>query len=864
MANRGMSAGFQSVEDAEKVIQSYAYGSELDAAIEYLQNNDPDNKVLATIKDFEKDRPMLKALNALYRADQAREANDSAELEKIAKYLSVSENKELRDEAVKIMSELPEVQEKPEKISFIEDTLDVAGKPKELPVEEDTMSDDEIVKNADEIAKMLGDRDFQQHIADEAVKPAQAKITIIDDDGKEVDEETSDNLWIAKMMSALQEVSLHRMDDAEFAAKDKDSKVKQLQEDVVDVFWTDLYGMVKASATDPNADEKTNMENGDKALKDFNQGKPVKIKADDFVNNAVATGEKIKDKAVRFAKEGKEKSINWLKSAYNKFNKFLNDYVGTKAEVKQAAIGYFSTARGITNTAATLGIIGATAVSVPVALAAAATYGIYQSQSWRWNILEKRNANLKLAKSTGQDTKVWEGRAGLKHAYNAIMASPREKARFDRQKRINLRAGLGSAAIVALASPVVLTGGLAALGLGAAATYGVTRLLSSGARVAGANTNAYYQMKEAKQQDKEDQTEESAKGAKRAKGAFWLSLAASGLAEYLMASSVADAVAADHALDTEHNPGNVGQQDHLTNTQDQPAVTNDEPQAEVAPETPAYDWHTQLQEELTPKQYEDVMSKFTGIFKDRADIFGMENKDQALTLDNVCNNIAKAQADGTLPSDTSVGMTLYKYMKLVENTERAEVVPGTHYLRSVLDADKQPMYWVDQEQMRALNTIILCGGKVEVSAEALGKSLARIADNGQYIGEGANVGVTHNRFVGFGRGEDCPEGTNNVNAWERVKGIVKRIKPQPIVEEPTVITEVPPQQDAEITTGTTITDQAIQDGQADDGATVGTKYQKGATDTHEGQLETDKRSIARNRDQGQGMVPGATNLGREM
>ena len=664
MANKNMSAGFQSVEDAEKVIQSYAYGPELDDAIAYLKERDPENKVLATIKDFENDRQMLKALNALYRADKAREENDTAELAKIAEFLSVSKNEELRKEAEKIISELPEVKEDPEKADLIKETLDTAAdKPQDLPVEEKTMSDEDIVKNADEIAGLLHDSGFQKYVADEAVKPAQEKVTIVDDEGKELDEESSDNLWIAKMMSALQEVSMHRMDDAAFAAKDKDSKVAQLKKDVVDIFWTDLYGMTGSSATDLDDNVDNNDKKSDEAVKKLNKGKPVNIKADEFVNSAVATGENMKKKAEYFEKEGKTQSAGWMKRAYSKFNKFLKDYVGTKAEVKQAAIGYFSTARGITNTAMTVGFIGASLVSVPVALAAAATYGIYQSQSWRWNILEKRNANYELAKKNGQDTKIWEGRAGLKHAYNAIQASPREKERFDRQRRINLRAGLGSAAIVALASPVIMTGGLVAFGIGAAATYGVTRLLSSGARVAGANTNAYYQMKEAERHDKEDKTEESAKGAKRAKGAFWIGLAASGFAEYLMAGSVADSVAADYNLGVEHNPDNVLPANNLIDDQEhQPAPGENE--APAAPDTPDYDWRTMLQQELSPSELAEIKRKFTGIFQNRADLFGMENKDQALTLDNVCNNIAKAQANGELPTDLSVGKTLYKYMKL--------------------------------------------------------------------------------------------------------------------------------------------------------------------------------------------------------
>ena len=88
MANTRNTAVEEKIKNAEKIIQSYAYGAELDQAIRYLKRHDSDNAVLATIKDFEDNRPMLKVLNALYRADEARANNDTAELQKIAEFLN--------------------------------------------------------------------------------------------------------------------------------------------------------------------------------------------------------------------------------------------------------------------------------------------------------------------------------------------------------------------------------------------------------------------------------------------------------------------------------------------------------------------------------------------------------------------------------------------------------------------------------------------------------------------------------------------------------------------------------------------------------------------------------------------------------
>ena len=900
MANRSMSAVVRKVEDAEKIIQSYAYGADLDRAIAYLQEHDPKNAVLATIKDFENDRPMLKALNALYRADEARKNNDKAELEKVAKFLSLSENEELRSEAINIMRNLPDNPVSTEQAELINDTLNAAkenGEKKEdaAVAEKREMSDDEIFANANEISSLMNDENFQKYVMNEAVKPAQEKVTVTDDAGNVVDEETSDNLWIAKMMSALQEVTMTRMDDADFAAKSKEDKAEALKSDVVDNFWIDLYGMAGASAMDPNKSYKENELSVDEIVKKFNNGGKVSVKSDHFVNSVVSTKRKMDDKAVKLAEQGKNKSGSWLKRASQKFGKFVKDYIGTWAETKQAAIGYFSSARGITNTAATVGLIGSAFVSLPVALAAAGTYGLYHAVSApQWNILEKRNANLKLARASGntREIKVWEGKAGLKHAYNAIQASPKEKARFDRLKKINLRAGLGSAAIVAAATPFVLSGGIAALGLGAAATWGVARLAASTARVAGANTNSYLQMKEAIRQDKEDQTEESAKGAKRAKGAFWVGLVASGLAEYLMTSSVADAAAQDHAMGLTNGANSAGQ-DGSWNApwqQENPDAGNSGADnggaSDVAPAAAAVvvpdEWNSSMG--ITEAQWNEMHDKFTGIFKDRAAIFGMDNKQPNLTWQNMYQNIENAKAEGALPNNMTDEQIMYKYMKLVENTERAEPVAGTRYLRTMLDADKEPMYWVDQKEMRALNHIILCGTQTDVSAADLAKSLARITDNGVYVGEGAGIGVTHNRFVGFGRGEDCPEGTNNVNAWERIKGAVRRVvaSKDPVVEQPVVIEEKTPvdavidQQvtvtekpavDNNVSTDVKVTDKPVQDANVDDGARIGTKHNIGRTDTgNDGQLNTtNQTSYHRGRDLGTGVIPGSiVNAGREI
>lgn len=849
MVKKGKTALVQEIENAEKVIKSYAYGEDLEKAVAFLKENDPKNEVLATIKDFDDDMAMLKALNALYRADKAREDNDEEELRRIGEFLS--KDADLRAEGVKILRELPEISE--EEADAIEDTF---GRASEDPVivapvdgKDSGMTDDEILANAEGMEYITNNKDFQHDVYVETVERAKKTISITEKDGLHIDDE--DDLWTVKMLSILNETSMAHMDDATFAAKDTKAKRADLKQDVIARFWNDLSAMAGLSSDDPKAEENCRA------------GKKVDVKANQFFASFTASKKNAERKAKQLEESGKTKSSNWLSRKWAKFNEAMDKRFGTNpVEFGQDLLGYFSHKRGITNTAMSALAIAGAMYSIPVGLAAAGAFALYQSYApSKWAIYEKKQANYAAAVAKGDEAeiKVWSGWNGIRNAYKAIQANPKEKERFERRKKTNRKYGLASAAIIGLAAPVIMTGGLAAvgLGLGAAATYAGTRALSAGTRMTGSNINAYQQMKEAKRQFMEDQTPESEKAYKKARTYVGVGIVASGLCEWMMTDHVADMYNEQFTTIENENLANTNgllePQTEAPAAENDPAVDNQEqtneqqdPAADNA-DAPAYDWKTQLQNDLPANKLNEILRKFTGIFENRAEIFGMDDKAQDLTLDNVCNNIAKAQASGQLSSDISVGETLYKYMKLIENTERVEPVPGTHYLRTILDADKQPLYWVDQEQMRALNDIILCGKEVSISADVLGKSLARIADNGQYIGEGANIGVTHNRFVGFGRGEDCPDGTNNVNAWEHVKGVAKRV----------IHKDTPADDDVEITEqelgdpnvngdGVEIVDKE-RDGSADDGADIGTKVRKISTDTNKGQLEEDAVSVARNK-----------------
>lgn len=572
----------EKIKNAEQTIRSYAYDGSLDQAIRYLKAHDPENSVLATIKDFENDRPTLKALNALYRADKAREAQDTAELERIATFLGsykqYSNIAELKAEADKILSE---VQGNHEQVAAVRTLIDEAEKQNRMVEMHEkvqnsvpSMSDDDILANAMEIESIYNNSDIQSEIYEETVKKAKKTVTIDDEDSVVQNE---DDLWVAKMMSALNEVTTIRMDDAKFAAKDAQEKKEELKDDAITNFWANLARTAGISAIDTNADEETNNVNRDKAFENALNGRNVKVKANQFFANFAAVKRNMKDKAQKLNENGKSKSGNWLSDKLAKFNRFTEKRWGvTPVEFGRDMLGAFSHGRGIGNLIATGVILGTAKFSIPVALAGMGAFALYHSFApAQWSIYEKKKAYYDAAKSKGdqEELKVWKGLNGLRNAYKAIQASPKEKARFDKRNKKYMKYGLTAAGVVGLAAPLLVGGstvlaGLAGLGaLTSFITVGTAKVLSSGIRIAGANSISYDQVKEAKEQfyediaNKSDNAARSKKAYKKAMTYFRLGIGGSIIAEAGMAYAAADSIMADHAMGVEHNPEHVTPQD---------------------------------------------------------------------------------------------------------------------------------------------------------------------------------------------------------------------------------------------------------------------------------------------------------------
>lgn len=817
MANQRDAAVEDKIRNAEKIIQSYAYGNELDTAINYLRKHDPENGVLATIKDFDNNRPLLKELNALYRADVARAENDTAELEKIAEFLSASKSKDLRKEALNMMRELPEIKKNPEKGEAIEAMIAETDKIKHIQEKQEevrrltpSMSDDDILANAQKIDNILDGDDFRNVCIDE-INNVSGRVSIVDDEGFTVEDENE--IWLTKMRAALNDASAAHMDDAAFAAKSDDEKKETLKETVANSFHGGLVQMLDATS--------------DSALKDFMDGKNVKVNANQFYSELESTKERMQHKADALKNDGKEKSSSWLSDKLNKFSKFVEKHCGmTPVEFGKDLLGYFSHRRGITNTLAAAGMVGAALYSIPVGLSAAAAYGVYQSFApSKWTIWEKKHANYKAAKASGNEQEIakWKGWNGIRNAYKSIMANTKEKARFERQQKTNRKYGLASAAIVGLATPVIVGGG-ALLGLAGAGAYMGVRALSSGTRMIGANVNAAAQMKEAKQQHNEDGTAESLKGYKKARTYFYLSMLGTGLSEFCMANNVADAYHNDYLNNVDHNPEHFASLDN-ENTQETSQPQIEVPSVEPTPEVPT-EWNSSMG--ITQNQWNllhkigDFDSKWLNMHNAQhaypdafvhADGSQMPIEEGVWMSDRVMA-LAKAYPDG------HGGLIAHMYD---ENHVEVFAKDGGWVYKDgtpVTSTDIAPECWGTEKEVatfRALYKAINCGEKVNgIDSE----TFRNLYDKTLHLGPGNNYMDVDNcgkvHFIGF------------------VKKIVNKIVPP--VEEP----------DEPVIYEGVEKPEPVVDGHADDGVVITNRVRPSREwtgDNNAGWMEHDKQAV---------------------
>lgn len=641
-----------------------------------------------------------------------------------------------------------------------------------------------------------------------------SKLHAVDDDNthsEELQKKTEETIW----ETTKAQIFSTRAFDFNFMKLNERDKTSLLKNDVADVYAEHAANVVGVTPVlDEKQDENEELIHAAKAraeaslaaINEFltqNNAEKAAVKKSAVIASAVHASKKL-DNVVAYAKSKNysKKAVAGFKLFSNKFSEKMktfwgNAYTGAKEYVSN------NKTRIVFDTLAT------TAVALsPVTYPVVAAYAAYATIGAAvWPVVEKKNKMRNALKSQGQSTKGFGGFAGLKKAWTALKGNEKEWKRYKNRALTGAAAGIVVGGLIGGASTHIIQG-VSAVATKAVAT--VTRAASS-------VTSQFMNWWDARKAVKEEDNAENRANLKSSK---WGLIIGGAIAAVSAAFGVNNLL---HSDTPDVDPNSLGGNGGHGNTPAQGIVDGgngggsgsggnidgDLPPANPDVAVPdAWDVSSGISE----AQWNEMHQKFTGIFEKHAEIFGMDNKEPSQTWQNIYNNIYNAQENGALPKDMTIEQVMYKYMKLIETTERAEYVPGTKYLRSMLDADGHPMYWVDQKEMAALNDIILCGKTVEVSAEDLTKSLNRITDSGQYVGEGAGVGVTHNRFVGFGRGEDCPEGTRQVNAWERGRAPAPRVKTETVIDRTGIVT--PEQTDADIDK-VKITAVQVSDGQAD-------------------------------------------------
>ena len=111
------------------------------------------------------------------------------------------------------------------------------------------------------------------------------------------------------------------------------------------------------------------------------------------------------------------------------------------------------------------------------------------------------------------------------------------------------------------------------------------------------------------------------------------------------------------------------------------------------------------------------------------------------------------------------------------------------------------MYWNNAEEMHALTKIIICNETVDIDAGRLNDTLALIDAKGAYTGEGADIGVTNNQYVGGTY--DCDEYQNAWKYADKHPHSQPPAEPNPVNTNETTADNQPPAEKAEVSENTT-------------------------------------------------------------
>jgi hypothetical protein len=753
----GVNNAEMNLDRAREIVASDERGKDFEAALQYLRMYDPENPALKEVKEVEDgvNETVEKALKAM--------ENDKAE-----RGILGDENQDLNN-------------------------------------------DEDVEKNLNGIISIYAEEGFKTRL--NLIVNRDTNHVGVDNDGNilgegedKTPEQKDEEKQIRKAVlnevleAAKHEVYMFYGRDEKFASYNEEQKRKILEESVTDVFNFKMAKSVAASAVkEATAEEaKPNTEANEsyqqKALADmraaleaFYTKKPVNVKPQQILNTTVNTSVAMDEYEQGLRAANLKKSTNTFNKVKENYNEKRRGFWGKAFDMAKGVWQGIkqNKARIITDAAVVVGAGLAATVAPYVAAGGLALYFATSSFAWLVND-ERRNQKAKAENKAN-----WSGLKGFGNAWKSIKSDEKKYRKFKTNGGLTAVAGVAGAGLFGWAA----TGAMAtALGLSTTNAATVTVANTATARVAlgaarslGSVTSQGTNWALASSDYKKDATEENKAALDSAKKGFFISAGAALLSNAVSAAINADSIAnggAENAgagvegVTGADGAGNGGA-DGAGNGGAEGAGNGGAEGAGVEGTTVE---HTPVewQGDITEKQWNALNRDITGIYKDHADIFGKGNIDPKDAMENVYQNIDNARAAGYFQNQSNEEV-LFKYIQLIKQTERVEVLKGTNYLVTKLGEDGNPMYWVNAEEMNALNKIIICNEVVDIPADKLDGVLALINEKGKYIGEGADIGVTNNTFAGAR--VNCED---YQNAWERHAFVNKhpRVDNTPAPETP--------------------------------------------------------------------------------
>lgn len=627
--------------------------------------------------------------------------------------------------------------------------------------------------------------------ADEETKSLLDQLNVVDDDNEfaQTTEEEKKKLLEGLLEAARNKVVVERSAEDELFQLPANERKQSVIDSIKEAFQNKLLVSVGAS-NDMHLTSKADRKKPEDYAKRFSKyaqgimarlqdmgskGQKTEVHKGQLINSMVQTQLSIEERAALYRQLGminaakaleKQKTgfvakmKGWFGKAYEQRHAMAENMKNNK--YKYIALGLGSIAVSVTTPH----------VSAGKAAWLAASYASFIGVgSFVWPLIEKREAMLRQAKKAKNEELIAEinKQGKIKSLWNIYKSMKgEEKKRYLQRAAINTGAGIIGGTIIGAA-------GFFNQEATAGAVLVKSKFFASSMRILGnLGVQAKFTIEDHKQAQK-DQTEESRQKSKMSKIGLGVSTLVALISEtvgaanaYLSGNDVPENTGGTNGKVSGlmDNPEGENKEVVETETSEVKEPTAEELAAQQAAEEAAARAaavSTEYAGTISQEHYNEILRKITGIYKEHADWFGKENSSPEEAMQKMYQNIENARNGGYFQGESNE-QVVYKFMKSIEQTEMAHK-EGKFWV-TTLDSNGLPMYYHNQEEMRALTRIIICGETVDVSAAKLNGVLNLVDEHkGAYIGEGVDRGVTNHRYVGGTY--KCPDGNGQYqNAWE--------------------------------------------------------------------------------------------------